>query len=97
MGQKPDGIQTLWLVRGTFYVAIGLLALIGTLLFGDWRLSLLVALFGLGFGACEIWFALSSMADDERRGLNAPDRVESAERGLQGAGWETPDRIDGKP
>jgi len=94
MGQKPDGIQMLWVVRGTFYAAVGLLALIGTLLFGDWQLSLLVALFGLGSGTCDIWLALSSMADDERRGLNAPDRVESAQRGLQGAGWETPGPVD---
>jgi 4-hydroxybenzoate polyprenyltransferase len=94
---KPDGIQTLWLVRGTLYAAIGLLALIGTFLFGDWRISLLIALFGIASGATDIWLALSSMADDERRGLNAPDRVESAEHGLRAAGWNSREPFDEKP
>lgn len=88
--QEPDSFQTLWLVRGALFVLAGLCALVGSFFVADWPYTLLAAATGLGLGTWNIWMAVSSMADDRQRRLTAPARLESAERGLQSAGWIPP-------
>jgi hypothetical protein len=85
---RPDELQTLWLVRGTLSLVVGAIVLIVAVFdSSDRPFSLLVAFAGLGFGTSDVWMAVSSMADDKARRLSSPARVESAERGLETAGW----------
>lgn len=91
-----DSFQTLWLVRGALFVLAGLCALVGSFFVADWPYTLLVAATGLGLGTWNIWMAVSSMADDRQRRLTAPARIESAERGLESAGWIPPSGDTGK-
>lgn len=88
MDEAPDTIQTLWLVRGSILILVGLGSLIAVFISVSWQFYLLGALGGLGIGSWEIWPAVSSMRSDEQRRVTSPARVERAETGLSGAGWE---------
>ncbi|HJT97958.1 MAG TPA: hypothetical protein VJ696_06550 [Rhodanobacteraceae bacterium] len=91
--QRPDAIQVLWLFRGSISIVCGSCALVAVFVLRHWQLSLLVAIAGLGFGTSDLWFALSTMAEDRRRRLTSPARVESAGHGL---GWDSREREDGR-
>jgi hypothetical protein len=96
MDQEPDALQTVWLVRGSFEVLAGFVALIAVFLSGEWQIALLAAVAGFGFGAFDFWMAVSPMAEDRKRRLTAPARIESAQHGLRASGWEAREQ-DGGP
>ncbi|MGH8171561.1 MAG: hypothetical protein ACREPX_00345 [Rhodanobacteraceae bacterium] len=95
--QEPDSIQTLWLVRGTLFLIVGLAALIAAIFSADWRYYLFAAVAGLGLGLWEIWMAVTSMAADSTRRLTSPARVQSAAQGLRASGWASSDVSHSSP
>ena len=78
--------ETLWMVRGVFYIVAGVCCLGAWAWTGD-AAYVLGTLFGLGFGIWDVSQSVRTSNEDEERMRTAPARVESATAGLEGA-WE---------